>query len=167
VTDGVRAMIEQGIADSARVCIAGTGYGGYVALAGVAFTPESYACAVSINGIADLPNFLGHVRRQFRLDDAFVGYFEEHLGSNKDIAEKSPVRAASRVKAPVLLIHGVEADLAPVEQSRQMMKALGGHAPHELLELPGDGYWLSDSATRTRVLTEMERFLAKHLPALE
>ena len=40
VTDGVRAMIEQGIADPARVCIAGMGYGGYAALAGVAFTPE-------------------------------------------------------------------------------------------------------------------------------
>lgn len=164
VTDGVRAMIEQGIADSKRVCIAGTGYGGYVALAGVAFTPELYACAISINGMSDLPDFISHVRRQFRIDDAFVAYFEDHLGS-PDIANKSPARAASNVKAPVLLIHGVNADLAPLAQSQAMMKALGAQAPHELIELPGNAYWQESSATRTRLLTEMERFLAKHLPA--
>ncbi|HKZ74747.1 MAG TPA: prolyl oligopeptidase family serine peptidase, partial [Steroidobacteraceae bacterium] len=34
VTDGVRAMVAQGIADARRVCIVGASYGGYEALAG-------------------------------------------------------------------------------------------------------------------------------------
>ena len=59
VTDGVRALIEQGIADPKRVCIVGWSYGGYSALAGAAFTPELYACAASIAGISDLPDLLG------------------------------------------------------------------------------------------------------------
>ena len=70
------------------------------------------------------------------------------------------------MKAPVLLLHGVDAAVVPVEQSREMLKALGGHSPHELIELPGEASWTSDSETRVRVLTEMERFLAKHLPVL-
>ena len=55
VTDGVKALITQGIVDPKRVCIVGWSYGGYAALAGAAFTPELYACAASIGGVSDLP----------------------------------------------------------------------------------------------------------------
>ena len=54
VTDAVHAMIEQGIADPHRVCIIGSGYGGYAALAGAAFSPDVYSCAVSIDGYTDI-----------------------------------------------------------------------------------------------------------------
>src|SRR3546814_1591355 len=40
VTDAVKAMVEQGVADPGRICIAGASYGGYAALAGAAFTPD-------------------------------------------------------------------------------------------------------------------------------
>ncbi|MEA3105940.1 MAG: hypothetical protein QOI88_545 [Gammaproteobacteria bacterium] len=40
VTDGVTAMIDQGIADARHICIVGASYGGYAALAGAAFTPS-------------------------------------------------------------------------------------------------------------------------------
>ncbi len=85
---------------------------------------------------------------------------QEHIGrkNSADLADKSPTRAAAKVKAPVLLIHSVDPPVVPVSQSREMMKALGGRAPHELVELPGE------DATRARVLIEMARFLAKHLP---
>jgi dipeptidyl aminopeptidase/acylaminoacyl peptidase len=62
ITDGVRALIERGVADPHHICILGEDFGGYAALAGPALTPELYACAVSINGISDLPAFLAYVR---------------------------------------------------------------------------------------------------------
>ena len=167
VTDGVRAMIEQGIADPKRVCIAGMSYGGYAALAGAAFTPELYACAISVNGVSDLPYMLGFERRMAGAESDQVAYWKEHIGppSDPDVIAKSPARAARNVRAPILLMHGVDDTVVPVTQSQAMMKALGGGAPHELIELPGEDHWLSRSETRIRVLTEMERFLAKHLPA--
>lgn len=58
VTDGVQFLVDKGVVDTKRICIVGASYGGYAALAGVAFTPDLYACAVSINGISDLPNFM-------------------------------------------------------------------------------------------------------------
>jgi dienelactone hydrolase len=166
VTDGVRAMIEQGIADPKRVCIAGMSYGGYAALAGATFTPELYACAISVNGVSDLPNMLGFERRLGGDDSDAVAYWKEHIGSanSPDVIGRSPARAARNVRSPVLLLHGVDDSVVPVAQSRGMMNALGGNPPHELIELPGEDHWLSRSATRIRVLTEMERFLAKHLP---
>jgi dipeptidyl aminopeptidase/acylaminoacyl peptidase len=164
VTDGVRAMIDQGIADPKSVCIAGFSYGGYAALAGAAFTPELYACAISVNGVSDLLGMLGHERRLTGDESDTLAYWKEHIGTigSPDIAAKSPARAAGNVRAPVLLMHGKDDSVVPIDQSQRMIKALGG-APHQFIELPGEDHWLSRSATRIRVLAEMERFLGKHL----
>ena len=43
VTDGVKWLVAEGIADPKRVAIYGGSYGGYATLAGLAFTPELYA----------------------------------------------------------------------------------------------------------------------------
>ena len=42
--------IRAGIADAKRICIIGSGYGGYAALMGTVKTPDLYRCAVSLGG---------------------------------------------------------------------------------------------------------------------
>lgn len=167
VSDGVRAMIDQGIADPKRVCIAGFSYGGYAALAGAAFTPELYACAISVNGVSDLPGMIGYERRLTGDESDAVAYWKEHIGpaTSPDVIAKSPARAAASVRAPVLLMHGKDDSVVPIFQSERMIKALKGLSatPHQFIELPGEDHWLSRSTTRIRVLAEMERFLGKHL----
>ena len=54
VTDGVQWLIDRGIADPERIGIYGGSYGGYVVLAGLAFTPDLYACGVDYVGVANL-----------------------------------------------------------------------------------------------------------------
>ena len=71
---GVKSLIGQGIADPARVCIAGASYGGYAALAGAVFTPDLYACAISINGVSDLPAMLDFVVARALKKDPAVRY---------------------------------------------------------------------------------------------
>ncbi|MCB0484205.1 MAG: S9 family peptidase, partial [Flavobacteriales bacterium] len=58
VTDGVKWLIEQGIADSGRVAICGASYGGYATLAGLAYSPELYACGVDYVGVSNLFTFM-------------------------------------------------------------------------------------------------------------
>lgn len=166
VTDGVRALIEQGVADPRRICIVGASYGGFAALAGVALTPELYACAVSVNGLSDLPMAVGQTKRISGKESNSYAYWRESIGSADDakLVGRSPARLAGNVKAPVLLLHGVEDTVVPVSQSRAMAGALkdAGKA-HALIELPGEDHWLSRSTTRIRVLEETGRFLETHL----
>ncbi len=167
VTDGVRALIERGIADPKRICIAGWSYGGYSALAGAAFTPELYACAASIAGVSDLPIMLSHEGKGDKESNS-LAYWREHIGSPFDehVIARSPARHAAAVRAPVLLVHGLDDTVVPVEQSRMMARALARlKKPYELVELPGDDHHLSASETRIRMLTELEKFLAAHLGA--
>src|SRR5205814_314324 len=54
ITWGVKHLVAQGLADPKRVAIMGGSYGGYATLAGVAFTPDVYAAAVSVVGPSNL-----------------------------------------------------------------------------------------------------------------
>lgn len=167
VTDGVKALVAQGVADPTRVCIVGISYGGYAALAGAAFTPDLYACAVSINGVSDLPAMLGHAAR-WGEDGDVISYWREHIGTATDpkVAERSPARSAEKVRAPILLLHGSGDAVVPIEQSELMALALARAGKrHVFVRIDGEDHWMSTGPMRVRVLTETERFLQTHLGA--
>lgn len=169
VTDGVQALVAQEIADPRRICIVGWSYGGYSALAGATFSPELYACAVSIAGVADLPSMLGwdFSKGGSSRESNSVAYWREHIGAAGDpqVIARSPARAAAAVRASILLIHGVDDTVVPIAQSQRMARALReAGKPYELIELPTEDHWMmTSSASRIRTLTELERFLGKHI----
>ncbi len=166
LSDGVRHLVATGVADPRRVCIAGASYGGYAALAGAAFTPDLYACAASVNGVSDLPTMIGDLLRGGAESSDAVAYWKDHIGPPTDprVAARSPARAASSVRAPVLLLHGAHDSVVPPSQSQLMAKALAtAGKPYRFVELPGEDHWLSSGTMRTRALEELESFLAQHL----
>jgi dienelactone hydrolase len=166
VSDGVKAMVEQGVADAHRVCIVGASYGGYAALAGAAFTPELYKCAVSISGVSDLPDMLGTVKARGGEESDSLAYWLESIGSpfDKNVIERSPARAAEQIRIPILLLHGINDSVVPVEQSEGMARALAKfNKKYTFVKLDGEDHWLSRGETRLQVLKEIEKFLKENL----
>lgn len=166
VTDGVRAMIEQGVADAGRVCIVGGSYGGYAALAGAAFTPDLYRCAVSVNGVTDLTRMLMYAKEHSGAESNQLAYWREHIGAPSDasVMAKSPLRAAADIKAPVLLMHAVNDTVVPDTQSRAMAQELQKLKKNvTYVSLAGEDHWLSQSASRIQMLKELEKFLSENL----
>jgi len=166
VTDGVKHLIADGTANPARVCIVGASYGGYAALAGGAFTPELYACVASIAGVSDLPDMLIYEKRAHGADSDAIAYWTDHVGpaSNPNVAAKSPARSGATFRAPVLLLHGVDDSVVPIDQSERMAKALEKAGKTvTFVKLPGEDHWLSRADTRLQVLKELEKFLAQYL----
>jgi dipeptidyl aminopeptidase/acylaminoacyl peptidase len=164
VSDGVQHLVATGVANPTRVCIVGASYGGYAALAGGAFTPDLYTCVASVNGISDLPSMIGEKKKQYGRGG--VEYWKDHVGaaSEPKTIAKSPARSAGSLKAPVLLLHGVDDSVVPIQQSRTMERELlAAGKTVTFVTLAGEDHWLSRSATRTRVLQELEKFLAQHL----
>jgi len=163
VSDGVGAIVSQGIADPKRICIVGASYGGFAALAGAAFTPTLYKCAVSINGVSNLPAL--HSTRQHS-GQYSAGYWHERIGDPFDpaLAAKSPVHGARDIKVPILLMHATKDSVVPFQQSEEMAYELK-HAGKQvtLITLPGEDHWLSRAETRTRMLQELEKFLSANL----
>jgi dipeptidyl aminopeptidase/acylaminoacyl peptidase len=54
IADGTRWAIDQGYADSQRICIAGASYGGYATLMGLIKDPDLYKCGVEWVGVTDI-----------------------------------------------------------------------------------------------------------------
>jgi len=165
ISNGVKKLISDGIADSDRICIVGSSYGGYAALAGATLTPELYACAVSINGISNLPGMLGDVARDSSLGEQ---YWTTRIGSryrdNDQLTAVSPASNAETAGAPILLIVSKDDVVVPQWQSTQMRDALKQNGkPYEIVELPGEDHWLSTSTARTEMLQRSIEFIDKHI----
>lgn len=168
VSDGVKALVDRGVTDPARVCIVGASYGGYAALAGATLTPDLYRCAASINGVSDLPSMIGFIRREYGTDSNAINYMYRDLGAVGDekLGARSPVNLVARTRAPVLLMHGADDSVVPIYQSEAMERSMKQYGkPVTFVRMPGEDHWLSRSETRVQVLQELEKFLARNLNA--
>lgn len=169
VEDGVAAVVRAGIADPARACIVGASYGGYAALAGATLTPDRYRCAVSVAGVSDLLAMLAATERETGGEDSFASdWWRASIGDRDEDRERirsvSPAFLAAQVRIPILLIHGTDDTVVPIDQSRRMHRALTEAGKDvRFVELRGDDHWLSDAPTRIQMLREIETFLAQHL----
>ena len=170
LSDGVAALVAAGMADPERVCIVGASYGGYAALAGAAFTPELYACAAAIAGVADLREMLSFERTRTGFSSPTIAYWRQAMGvdeagsANERLDAASPAAHVGNVRAPVLLIHGNNDTVVPIAQSQLMQRALQDAGKSvQLLELEGEDHWLSRAPTRLATLQALDTFLAEHL----
>lgn len=154
LADAVGDVVKRGIADPRRIAISGASYGGYAALAGVVATPDLYRAAVSLAGVSDLREFLDW-KREDGTDSESYRYWVKLVGDPKKdaaaIKAASPRHRAAEIKVPVLLIHGVDDDNVPIEQSRFMKAALDRLGkPVQLIEVTGEGHsgWSTENNLR-------------------
>ncbi len=160
ITDGVKKLIADGVADPKRICIVGASYGGYAALAGATFTPDLYACAVSVAGISSVPNILGSSGNSLYWRSRIGDIFSQEDAMNA----VSPAIHADRVRVPILLIHGDHDVTVPIAQSNLEEIALTKAGKKvDFITIDGDDHYLNLASTRIRVLNEIEAFLAANI----
>ena len=170
LSDGVRYLVKDGIADPKRVCIVGASYGGYAALAGATLDRGVYRCAASVAGPADLKRMLIDSNKLYMTsNNSTVRYWLRFMGADgvkdPDLATISPAKLADKIDIPVLLIHGKDDTVVPYVQSTLMADAMKkAGKPVELVTLAGEDHWLSRGATRLQMLTSVVNFLEKNNP---
>jgi dipeptidyl aminopeptidase/acylaminoacyl peptidase len=165
ITDGVRHLIREGVVDRKRVAIYGASYGGYATLAGLAFTPEVYACGVDYVGVSNLFTFLNTIppywKPQLDMWHEMVGHPER----DKALLEAaSPVLHVDQIRAPLLIAQGAKDPRVNVDESDQMVAALKkrGVAVEYILK-DNEGHGFHNEENRFEFYEAMERFLAKHI----
>jgi esterase/lipase len=170
LSDGVRYLAKEGIADPTRVCIVGASYGGYAALAGAALDPGVYRCAVAVAGIADVRRMLDWINsRHWSKHNRAQRYWDRFMGvsgpADPAVEAISPIRHLNAITVPMLLIHGRDDTVVPFEQSQLMYDALrGAKKDVQLVKLKAEDHWLSRSGTRLQMLEVSVAFLREHNP---
>jgi dipeptidyl aminopeptidase/acylaminoacyl peptidase len=170
ITDAVKFFVSRGYVDPEKVCIVGSSYGGYAALAGGAFTPELYKCVVSINGIGDLNAMLAYDRYNTTSKSETIAYWELQLANpdgkivREDLEKTSPEKFAQQFRAKVLLINSENDKIVSPEQSENMYKALVKHNKQvEKVHLEGDDHHLKKGPTRIKAVVEVVKFVNSQL----
>lgn len=165
VSDGVKWLIDHGIADAKRIAIYGGSYGGYCTLAGMTFTPDLYACGVDYVGVSNLFTFLNTIPPYWK---PFLEMMQEMVGHpDRDkelLTAASPVFHVDKIKAPLFVIQGAKDPRVNIDESNQIVEALkkrGIEVPYLVKENEGHGF--HNEENKFEVYEEMEKFLEKHL----
>ena len=165
ITDGVKWLIKEGIADPKRVAIYGASYGGYATLAGVTFTPDLYACAVDYVGVSNLLSFMNTIPPYWK---PLLDMMHEMIGdpeTDKEMMEKySPVFHVDQIKAPLFIAQGANDPRVNKAESDQMVEALkkrGVEVEYMVKENEGHGFYNEEN--KFDFYRAMEKFLDKHL----
>jgi dipeptidyl aminopeptidase/acylaminoacyl peptidase len=166
VTDATRAFLGTGIIDRKHVAIMGGSFGGYLAVAGVAFEGDLYCCAVSEAGVFDWKRQIKDESDRVESGES-IPILDEASNPAGDLSrldEISPINHADQIRVPVLIAHGIEDDVVDVAQSRRLARTLKARdVPVETFFRPLEKHGFFNYRDRVDFYHLVEAFLAKNL----
>lgn len=165
--DAVDWAVKQGVTSSDKVAIMGGSYGGYAALAGLTFTPTSFACAVDIVGPSNLETLLATIppyweagRRQMysRMGDPTT---EE---GRAILRAASPLYKADQIVRPLLIGQGANDPRVKQAESDQIVNAMKAkNIPVTYVLYPDEGHGFAKPSNNIGFNAVTETFLGKCL----
>jgi len=165
ITDGVRWLIDQGIADPKRIGIYGASYGGYATLAGVTFTPELYAAAVDYVGVSNLFTFLNTIPPYWKPLLAKMHEMVGHPERDKArLSATSPVLHVDKIETPLFIAQGARDPRVNKDESDQVVRALKERGVEvQYMVKDNEGHGFANDENKFEFYEAMEKFLVKHL----
>ncbi len=167
LTWGVKHLVSKGIVDPKRVGIMGGSYGGYATLAGLTFTPDVYACGVSIVGPSSLLTLLQSIPPYW---EAGRIVFHERMGDptnpegEAQLKRQSPLFSVDKIKVPLMVVQGANDPRVKKAESDQIVIAMREKKlPVEYICAPDEGHGFARPVNNMAFLAAAEKFLAAHL----
>ncbi len=165
VLAGVDDLLAKGLADPARLAIAGWSWGGYITLLMHGMHPARF-----IAGVAGVP--VGDYAMGYDdLSPLLQAYDRALLGGTPAevpqlMAERSPISYVDSVKAPILVLAGEADTRCPIGQVMAYVDRLRARDhPHELYLFPTGHapFQIDERIHQTGIVLE---FLARHVPGI-
>ena len=155
-------LLRTGIAAPGRIACAGRSYGGYLTLAALTFHPELFAAGVDICGMSDLATF--YENTEAWIGAVAVPKYGDPVRDADLLADLSPLRRFHRLRAPLLVVHGMNDRNVPVTESSQAIDVARAHGVDaELLLFPDEGHEIVGHEGKLRFVTAVVEFLIHHL----
>jgi dipeptidyl aminopeptidase/acylaminoacyl peptidase len=161
ITDGVHWLIKQKIANPKKICIFGSGFGGFSALYGMSFHPELYNCGVVQYGLI---NFFTYIKDAPPFLKPYLKMTYEMVGNPETDADQlraiSPVFHADKIKAPLLIFQGAKDPRANISELNQYVRELKRHSvPVTYVLKENERTYFRSEHNRTQMYTNIEKYL--------
>jgi len=162
ILTGIDLLIDDGIADPDRLGIGGWSHGGFMAAWAVGQTGR-FKAALMGAGISDWGMQVG-VGELGTLEAALGGSSGwEGPGPHRH-DELSPISYASKIRTPVLMLHGQDDTNVPVGQAMYLHRALSHFGvEHELVVYPREGHLITERDHQIDVLSRTRAWFDRWL----
>ncbi|MEJ7805433.1 MAG: S9 family peptidase [Telluria sp.] len=165
--DAVDWAVAEGVTTRDKVAIMGGSYGGYATLAGLAFTPDKFACGVDIVGPSNLFTLLSTIPPYW---ESMKQQFYKRMGDPTTEAgkamlkERSPLYSADKISRPLLIGQGANDPRVNVAESDQIVAAMSAkNIPVTYVVFPDEGHGFARPANNIAFMAVTENFLGKCL----
>jgi dipeptidyl aminopeptidase/acylaminoacyl peptidase len=162
--DAVNWAVAKGITSSDQVAIMGGSYGGYATLAGLTFTPETFACGVDIVGPSNLETLLETIPPYWA---PLVKQFHERMGDPNTeeglarLKAASPLYKADKITKPLLIAQGANDPRVKQSESDQIVGAMkAANIPVTYVLYPDEGHGFARPENNIAFYGIAENFLA-------
>ncbi len=164
ITLAVRWAVQNEIASEDSICLFGTSYGGFAAIASVIDQPERYQCAAAYSGFYALnsinadraPYLPGLGGRDATRDSMALSRAEQR--------EQSPSNNAAAIQVPLLIAHGAEDTLTSFRQAEDFVEELeNANIEHEFIAMEGEGHKFLALENRVQFFDRLLSFLDDNL----
>lgn len=165
ITDGVKWLIAQKIANAKKIAIMGGGFGGYSALYGLSFHPDLYNCAIMQYGLINFFTYIKDAQPYFK---SSLQMMYEKVGNPETDADQlraiSPVFHADKIKQPLLIFQGGQDPQANVSELNQFVHELQRRkVTVNYVYKPKERASFRDEHNRVQMYTDIERFLDSNM----
>jgi dipeptidyl aminopeptidase/acylaminoacyl peptidase len=165
INEGVKWLVAKKIADPKRVALYGTGFGGNIALNGVASDKGGYACAASSSGVINLFTYLKSIPPYLKPN---LLMFYEVVGNPLTDVDRmkhsSPLFQTDRINAPVFVAQDIKDPNVNIGETIQFVKNLQKKGLSvTYLENEGHPFFGKSDENRQKFYTALEQFLEVNL----
>jgi dipeptidyl aminopeptidase/acylaminoacyl peptidase len=161
ITDGVKFVISQGMADPGKVCIYGASFGGYSAMMNPILNPGMYKCAIGYAGVYDIKadSEKKDSSKQIR------SFWSRSRGDDANQTAQSPLTHIKQLDVPILLIHGKSDHNVDFEQFQMAEAALKYNGKtYDTLVKADEGHGFYKAKDQEEAYNRMKAFILKYNP---
>ncbi|MFP2931455.1 alpha/beta fold hydrolase [Pyxidicoccus sp. 3LG] len=151
--------------DGSRVAILGASYGGYMALAALAFHPDVFDAGVDVFGPSDWVSVLEDLPPH---QEAMRDVLYQEMGNPETQAEMlraiSPLFHAEKIRKPLLVIQGANDPRVLKVESDEIVQAVQkSKVPVEYVVFPDEGHGFTKKKNEAEAYSRTRSFLDQHL----
>jgi dipeptidyl aminopeptidase/acylaminoacyl peptidase len=166
--DAVNWAVAKGVTRQDQVGIFGGSYGGYAALVGLTFTPDRFACGISLVGTSNLATMIESFPPYWRpfLENTWYRFVGDPSNPEQRarMVERSPISRVDQIRKPLLIMQGANDPRVVKAESDQIVEAMQArNQPVTYLLYPDEGHGFARPENTLSATAVSEGFFAQCL----
>jgi dipeptidyl aminopeptidase/acylaminoacyl peptidase len=159
---GAQALVDQGLADPARLAIKGGSAGGFTVLNALMHHPGFFKAGICMYGVSNLLTLSMDTHKfEERYTELLVGPLPEAAGEYR---LRSPIFHIDRLRDPLAVFQGAEDKVVVPDQSETIIAALRANkVPHIYRLYQGEGHGWRKKETVVACYKDIEAFLRQYV----